>query len=401
MSRVLVLTPWDRMWSLSGGGAPSWAYLIEGMLARGHRVDVLAAPGATQDYPEHPRLRVMRTDPVTITGGLLSRGRIWAQRTRVLVDGARSYTHTYGRPDLVYGFSALATPAAAICAARWRRPSVGKLFGTFLLPAVGHPAGLLEKWDEALGFWVPLTRLVVHDDGTGGDIVARWLRVPETRLRFWRNGVDRAACQLARATAEPQRVRDEAGLTAEGPMIYTASRLVNWKRVDRIVHALPGVLARHPTATLVIAGDGPERAALETFAEDLGVSGAVTFAGAIPRQQNLRLMAAADVFTATYDYSNLGNALQEAMSCGAPVVVTDSGRTRDLVSHNVAGLVVAPEDTNALSGALNDLLGDRALRSRLAAGALYAAETRLPSKEERIAWEVDMVEEVIGVRRRP
>jgi glycosyltransferase involved in cell wall biosynthesis len=400
MSRIVVLTPWDRMWSLAGGGAPSWAYLIEGMLAAGHHVDVLAAPGETRDYPDHPRLRVLRTAPLTVAGGPLLRGRTWLQRTRQLVAGAWAYSRANGRPDLVYGFSALATPAAAICATSWRRPSVGKLFGTFLLPAVGHPARLHEKWDEALGFRAPLTRLVVHDDGTGGDIVARWLRVPAGRLCFWRNGVDRVACDAARAAADPVAVRAEVGLAADTPLIYTASRLVNWKRVDRIVRAMQGVLERQPSARLVIGGEGGEREALQRLAAEIGVERAVIFAGSVPRERNLRLMAAADVFTATYDYSNLGNALQEAMSCGAPVVVTDTGRTRELVADGTAGLVVAPDDTRALADALASVLGDLALRERLAAGALHAATTKLPSKEERIGWEVAMVEGLIDARRR-
>jgi glycosyltransferase involved in cell wall biosynthesis len=374
MSRIVVLTPWDRMWSLAGGGAPSWAYLIEGMLAAGHRVDVLAAPGETHDYPDH-------------------------QRTHRLVAEAWAYSRAYGHPDLVYGFSALATPAAAICGTAWRRPSVGKLFGTFLLPAVGHPVRLQERWDEALGFRAPLTRLVVHVDGTGGDIVARWLRVPAERLCFWRNGVDRAACDAARAAADPVAVRAEFGLAPDTPLIYTASRLVNWKRVDRIVRAMPGVLERQPSARLVIGGDGEERNGLQRLTVDLGVERAVIFAGSIPRERNLRLMVSANVFTATYDYSNLGNALQEAMSCGAPVVVTDTGRTRELVADGTAGLVVGPNDVRALAAALASVLDDLALRERLASGALHAAKTRLPSKEERIGWEVAMVERLIDAQR--
>lgn len=400
MSRIVVLTPWDRMWSLAGAGAPSWAYLIEGMLAAGHRVDVLAAPGTTRDYPDHPRLRVFRTAPLTIAGAPLPRARTVLQRTQRFVGAALAYTRAHGRPDLVYGFSAFATPAAAICGAGWRRPSVGKLFGTFLLPAIGHPSHLLVRWDEALGFRVPVTRLVVHDDGTGGDIVARWLRVPEERVCFWRNGVDRIACDRARAAADPVAVRHELGLGGNTPLIYTASRLVNWKRVDRIVRAMQGVLERQPSARLVIAGDGEDRGALTRLAAELGVDQAVIFAGSVPRERNLRLMAVADVFTATYDFSNLGNALHEAMSCGAPVVVTDTGRTRELVTDGIAGLVVAPDNTRALADALSSILNDSALRGRLGAGALHAATTMLPSKDERIGWELEMIERLIDADRR-
>jgi glycosyltransferase involved in cell wall biosynthesis len=387
------------MWSLAGGGAPSWAYLIEGLLEAGHQVDVLAAPGETQDYPQHPRLRVRRMAALQTSGGPLLRERLWVERTRQILAGARAYRRELGRPDLVYGFSALATPAASICATAWGRPSVGKLFGTFLLPTVGHPSRLPERWDEAFGFRVPLTRLVVHDDGTGGDVVARWLRVPSGRLCFWRNGVDRAACEAAMRDADRAAVRAEVGLAADTPLVYTASRLVSWKRVDRIIRAMPEVVSREPAARLVIAGEGGERAALEGLARELGMADAVTFAGPLARESNLRLMAAADVFTATYDYSNIGNALQEAMSCAAPVAVTDTGRTGELVEDGVSGRVVAPDDTDALADALASILGDPELRARLSAGSLHAATTKLPTKQERIGWEVAMVEQLIADAR--
>jgi glycosyltransferase involved in cell wall biosynthesis len=396
MSRILVLTPWDRMWSLAGGGAPSWAYLIEGLLESGHRVDVLAAPGETEDYPHHPLLRVRRMAAIKTTGQVLRRERTWVERTRHLLAAASASRREFGRPDLVYGFSAMAIPAAAISASLWRRPSVGKLFGTFLLPSVGHVRRLVGGWDEALGFCAPVTRLVVHDDGTGGDVVARWLRVPPARLRFWRNGVDRDACDAARRSVDHLSLRAEIGLAARTPLIYTASRLASWKRLDRIIRAMPELLAQHPEARLVIAGEGEEREALERLARELDLAGAVIFAGAVARERNLRLMAAADVFCATYDYSNIGNALQEAMSCAAPVIVTDTGRTRELVADGVSGLVVPPDDTSRLAQAMASVLGDERLRERLGAGALHAATSLLPSRDERIGWEVAMVEELIA-----
>lgn len=396
--RVMVLTPWDRMWSLSGGGAPSWAYLIEGLLDAGFMLDVIAPPGDSPDYPDHPRLHVTRTAPLRSVHGPFARLRFWIQLTRALSSTARAHAREHGPPDVVYGFSAQGTPAASWCGWRWRRPAVGKLFGTFLAPVLDHPARLLAHWEEALGFRVPLAALVVHDDGTRGDEVARWLRVPDGRLRFWRNGVDRDACEAARQAAVPGALREEMGIAAGAPLIYAASRLVIWKRVDRIIKAMPGVLERHPDARLLVAGDGERLTALEQLASELGVADAVLFAGAVPRELNLRLMAAADVFCSTYDFSNLGNALHEAMSCAAAVVATDTGRTLELVQDGVSGLLVAPDDTAALACALSDVIGDAVLRERLRLGALQAATTLLPTKDERIGWEVEMVRELAEAR---
>ena len=396
--RIVVLTAWGRMWSMGAGGTPSEAYLLEGLLGAGHTVDLVAPPDEVDDFPRHPGLRVHRM-PALAAPGRFVRQRGWLSLSQRLTGTARALVGATGRPDVVYGLSSLATPAAALCGRMWRRPSVGKLYGTFLLPAVGNPLRLAQQWEEVLAFRSPVTRLVVHDDGTGGDIVARSLRVPAERLRFWRNGVDREACEAARRDADPDGLRAEYGLAHDAPLIYTASRIVRWKRVDRIVRAMPGVLRREPAARLVVAGDGSERPELEQLAAELGVDGAVTFAGGVPRERNLRLMAVADAFCATYEYSNVGNALQEAMSCGAPVVVTDSGRTRDLVRHGRNGLVVAGDDGAGLGDAIVRLLGDGELRRQLGEAARADAAAELPTKEARAALEVALTGELIGAGR--
>lgn len=394
--RVMVITPWDRMWSLEGGGAPSWAYLVEGLMDAGFALEIVAPRGDSRDYPINPRLTIIPAEPPRERTGLMSPQRYWLARSRTLGATATAFVREHGPPDVVYGFSAMAIPVAAYCAKRWRRPAVGKLFGTFLRPVVGHPLAAMARWDETLGFLAPVDRLVIHDDGTGGDEVARWLRVPSRRLRFWRNGVDREVCAAARRDANGTQLRLDLGLAADTPLIYTASRLVSWKRVDRIVRAMPSLLERKPNARLVIAGEGESREGLSRLAARLGVGDAVMPVGAVPRAQNLQLMAAADAFCATYDYSNLGNALFEAMSCGAAVVVTDTGRTRELVRHGQSGLVVPPDDEAALAAALTDVLSDPALRASLRDGALADSLAMLPTKDERIGWEIEMVRDLIG-----
>jgi glycosyltransferase involved in cell wall biosynthesis len=391
MRRILMLSPWERLWSMGSGGASGEAFLIDSLLESGHSVDLVVPPADVDDFPQHERLRVHRTGPPR-AARRLSRVRSWIDLQRRLIVTGRA---AGGRPDLVYGLSALATPTAGLLGRAWRVPSIGKLYGTFLLPTVGSPVNMALQFEETLAFLSPVTRLVVHDDGTGGDTVARALRIPDKRVCFWRNGVDHMACARAMREADPAQERQALGLRDSSPLIYTASRLVGWKRVDRILTAMPAVLDRHPNARLVVAGDGSERESLERQAGPLGP--AVRFTGAVPRDQNLRFMAVADAFCATYDYSNVGNALLEAMSCGAAVVVTDTGRTRRLVRAGENGLVVPPDKPHALADALCALLDDSHLRSRLGSAARATATAELPTTKERAAREVALAERLIDV----
>jgi glycosyltransferase involved in cell wall biosynthesis len=395
---ILILSPWNRLWSLGGGGTTSDADLIDGLLDAGYSITLVAPPlEGDEDFPTHQRLRVHRL-------GAAGRVRLpwgtayqeWASLTWRLVREGLRVARTGQRPDLVYGLSSNATPAAAICGRRLGIPSVGKLYGTFLHPFIGNRWHLALRFPEVAAFKSPVTRLVIHNDGTRGDDVAARLRVPPERIRFWGGGVDREACDRAVDEADGGTVRRELGVAPESQLLYTASRLVNWKRVDRLIRAMPAVLEEHPRAVLAVAGGGTERDRLEALARELEVAHAVVFAGAVPREGNLRAMAACDVFGSFYDFSNVGHALLEALSCGAAVVVADTGATRAVVEDGVNGLVVAPDDTEAAARAISSLLRDPALRERLGAEARRLAAERLPTRAERARVEVEMVEELIG-----
>src|SRR2546430_6483700 len=107
--------------------------------------------------------------------------------------------------------------------------------------------------------------------------------------------------------------------------------------------------------SLVVAGDGPLRAR---------VAGARGF---VPHDELHRLYARAAVVACPWRGEGFGVACLEAMAHGRPVVATDVGGLRDLVVDEETGLVVRPRDPRALRSALERLLADRELRSRLGA----------------------------------
>ena len=147
--------------------------------------------------------------------------------------------------------------------------------------------------------------------------------------------------------------------------------------VDLLLRALKGlradaeVLAAQPALRLLIVGDGPQRAALEALARQLGVTAHCDFAGAVPHADVPLWLRQLDVYAAPsrLDSESFGVAVVEAGACGLPVVVSDVGGLPEVVVDGVTGLVVPRDDVPALQAALKRLVLDAGLRARMGEAA--------------------------------
>jgi glycogen synthase len=147
--------------------------------------------------------------------------------------------------------------------------------------------------------------------------------------------------------------RFTAAPTGGAGVVYVG-RLHRQKGVDTLVKAaalLPGV-------PVTLAGDGPDRAAVEQLAARLGVAGQVRVTGFVPHSAVPALLATADVAVLPSRYEELGTALVEAMAAGRPVVAAAVGGIPELVRDGVDGLLVPPDDHVALATAVEKLLTD-------------------------------------------
>jgi glycosyltransferase involved in cell wall biosynthesis len=184
--------------------------------------------------------------------------------------------------------------------------------------------------------------------------------LPATRIRVVRNGIDTA--EVTRAAAEP------VDLLPDGlPVVVATGRLAPQKGCDVLLRAHAEVVGRHPHRVLVL-NEGPELAALQALAGELGVQDSVLFAGATDRP--LPHVARADVFCLPSRHEGLPLALLEALSLGVPVIATDSSPgVREALDHGRVGEIVPVDDVGALAGALERHLVDPApLRARAAQG---------------------------------
>src|SRR5262252_2824837 len=208
--------------------------------------------------------------------------------------------------------------------------------------------------------------IVVTSNGVADDLVSAF-GIARDRIRVLHNPVDLAA--VAAAAIEPVDPAEPHWPSA--PRIVAAGRLADAKNYLLMLDAL-ALVRRTVPASLLVLGDGERGPAIREHAQRLGIGDAVVFAGF--QRNPWKFIAQADVFALSSRYEGFGNVLIEAMACGVPVVATSSPGTRDIVAGGVNGLLVEKHQPAELAAALERLLTDSAMRSRMAIAARQAAE---------------------------
>lgn len=168
-----------------------------------------------------------------------------------------------------------------------------------------------------------------------------------------------------------------------GDFLFAYSRLTPLKRLDLVIDALATNAAAG--VRCVIAGDGEERASLETRARECGVDDRVSFVGQISEDELTTYLATCRAVVFVPKDEDYGMVTVEAFASGKAVITaSDSGATIELVVSGVNGEVVAPT-AEALGEAMATLAGDRALAERYGqAAAARAGEITWPATVNRL-----------------
>jgi glycosyltransferase involved in cell wall biosynthesis len=306
---------------------------------------------------------------------------------------------------------------------QWRGGQSQALLLVRALLALGHRAELVARKgsplaERALAAGVrvhPLWQLLrsesyalVHAHDAHG-LTAAWLAGAARRSRLVasrrvayplsRNPLARARYRAARIIAVSNFVKDsviESGLPAgqvevvydgvelpelqggrepHGPrQIGCVGYLLPEKGQELLIRALPLVLARHADCRLLLAGDGPCRAALERLAAQLGVARAVEFAGHV--EDVAAVYRSLDVFLFPSLAEPLGSALLSAMAYGLPAVALARGAVPEVIEDGRNGLLVGGAEPGAFAERVLRLLDDSPLAVRLGAAARQTVEQR-------------------------
>ena len=255
-----------------------------------------------------------------------------------------------------YGF------LAAMCGVR---PTLTSVWGTDILEAPG---------------WSPLHLFFTRYALAKADhVTATGLHLASATLRY----APRAkAITVVPYGIDLSRFRPPArnGATPDDVVIGSVARLSREKGLDVLLAALAQLIERGAPVRLVLAGDGPERARLERLARKLGIASRVDFRGEVPHDQVPAVLAELDVFALPSRAEGFGVAALEAAAMELPVVASNVHGLPDVVDDGRSGLLVPPNDAEALAAAMERLIADAGLR-----GAMGQAGRALV--ERRYRWE--------------
>ena len=180
------------------------------------------------------------------------------------------------------------------------------------------------------------------------------------------NGVDTR--RFNPSSVDGRAIRRAFSIPEESLVIGTVSQLIPWKGVEYLIRAFHSILKEDPSARLLIAGDEVPssrgyRERLVSLADSCGIGERVIFTGF--REDIPRVMAAMDVFVLPSLREALGRVLIEAMAMERPVVATKTGGVPEVVIDGETGILVPPEDHEALRDAIITIARDRDLARRL------------------------------------
>ena len=198
-------------------------------------------------------------------------------------------------------------------------------------------------------------------ESTKADLVARGLA--ERHIAVIPNGVN-----LDYYRPDPEVPRFET------PTLLYLGRLKRYKRVDLVLHAMAQLRRRGRDVRLLIGGTGDHASRLEALRRRLGLEDAVELLGFVPTEEKRRLFRRAWVHVLTSPKEGWGITNLEAAACCTPTVASDAPGLRDSVVDGETGLLVPHGDVAALTDALDRLLGDDDLRTRMGGEARRFAE---------------------------
>ena len=196
------------------------------------------------------------------------------------------------------------------------------------------------------------------------DVLCDW-GVPARKLHVIRNGVD-----LDRfSPMSQQQARAQLGLD-DSPLLLAVGNLIELKGHALLIEAVQGLAATHPRLQLAIAGEGPEREALEALIGRHGLAGRVRLLGSVGQADLAHWYAAADLFVMPSSREGLPNALLEALACGTPALATAVGGIPEVLAGSPeAGELLRGRSAAAIAEAVQRWLAsdvDRAAVRRMA-----------------------------------
>lgn len=194
------------------------------------------------------------------------------------------------------------------------------------------------------------------------DHLIKDFNVPAERIELVYNGVELERFRKHFTDQEKDALRNNLGLKP-GPVIGAIGRLSPVKGYQYLVEAFSMLCNEYKDLNLLMVGDGPEKENLKSLCRELKIAESVTFIPPIP--DTPKTLSIMDLFVSSSVQEGLGLSIVESLAAGRPVVASDVGGVSSIVKNDKTGMLVKPEDSQALASGISVILKDPGLRERL------------------------------------
>jgi glycosyltransferase involved in cell wall biosynthesis len=251
---------------------------------------------------------------------------------------------------------------------------------------------MLANIEHYLALYLPSDLCIMTDDGTEGDKALKIIKSKNLKnYRFWPNGVDE------QKLCKEEVISIRKKMNPNNDWIFlTVCRLERWKRVDRALKAVSLLKNKYKILNFkyYIVGEGKEKKNLQELVKELKLENNVIFTGAIPNKEVKKYLNLADFYISTYDLSNVGNPLLEAIRANKIIFTLNNGDTNKWIKHRKNGFIYDIDDKlyeNMASDMVEVMLNEN-LRQNILQNIEKTEKEKLWTWEERLNAEIKEVE---------
>ncbi len=199
------------------------------------------------------------------------------------------------------------------------------------------------------------TKVICVSDYTRSLILADGIKPSKTTTIY--NGFDTREIEKYRNRRFKGRFPNvEYAFSDGGHTVLSVSRLIGWKRIDRIIEAMPIIVSKIPDARYVVVGSGMNEPHLRRLAASMSARDSITFLGPLTGDEKFECFDRCDVFALPSEGEGFGIVFTEAMGFGKPIIGGRSGGALEAIAHGENGLLVNSNSVEEIADAVIRLL---------------------------------------------
>lgn len=304
--------------------------------------------------------------------------------------------------DIVYGYEVLGVNTMKLLSffgKLKKQKQVSRFQGTWIAKYLkeNDRLKLLLNWDDIVALKSKSDLCIMTDDGTEGDYAMERLKSKSfSKLNFWVNGVDNIKLEKDAYSDLKEKYNPDGNKT----ILLSVSRLEPWKRVDRILHSLHHLIHKHQVTDILylMVGEGAEMNSYKKLVEELDLQHYVVFVGGINNLEVKKYLNFADIFCSTYDLSNVGNPLLEAIRTHNIIFTLNNGTTNQWIQHLQNGFIydVTSDLAEKIGDDLFKVIKDKELQEEIKKGIIQTEQLKLWTWNQRLKAEVSKVENLLN-----